>query len=153
MVFTPAIYTWGDKFFSGTTLGYVYKVGEVQYLPEGATRNLNNTFGGGGLYTGGLNYIKGYRRPNNEVLTCLINPGDILSFQSEGSAIRVDALFPNNVWGSDVQLKGKYHSSDYDEMSTERLEALLADALEKGINILEEQSKNDEEDLEAELNS
>lgn len=138
-VFTPAICKDGDRFYSGTELGYVYKIGEMQYLPKDAKRNLENTFGGGGLYIGGLNYIDTYRRSNNNVLTCFANPSDILSFQDDGTAFRTDALFPNNVWDSDVPLKGIYHSSDYGKLSEDRLIELLEQATKDGITIKEYQ--------------
>ena len=135
--FTPAIWKDGDKFYSGNNLGYVYEIGKMQFLPVDALRNLNNTSGGGGLYIGGLNYIKYFRNENRHVLTCFVNPGDILSFQAEGHAIRVDALFPNNVWEEDVQLKGIYHSSDYDALSSYRLEKLIADAIANEVDLKE----------------
>lgn len=140
-LFTPAIYKNGDKFFSGQTLGYVYEVGKMQHLPKKALRNLQNTFGGGGLYTGGLNYIKNYKTDKCKVLVCFVNPADILSYQSEGYAFRTDAIFPNNVWDLDVPLKGIYHSSEYDKLSEERLENIIAEAVAEGINIAEEQAK------------
>lgn len=133
--FTPAICKSGDKFFSGDKIGYVYEVGKMQYLPEDATRNLSNTFGGGGLYIGGLNYVEGYRSSGTHVLTCFVNPSDILSFQSEGHAIRVDALMPNNVWDEDIPLKGVYHSSDYGKVSEKRVDELVKSAIEKGIDL------------------
>jgi len=138
-LFTPAIHKNGDKFFSGQKLGYVYEVGKAQRLPKKARRNLNNTFGGGGLYTGGLLYIDTYKSPTRAVLVCFVNPGDILSFQSEGRAIRTDALFPNNVWDLDVPLKGIYHSSEYDKMSTARIEELMADAVNEGVDLAKDQ--------------
>ena len=135
-VFTPAICTNGDEFYSDQVLGYVYKVGEMQWLPEDAKRNLSNTFGGGGLYSGGLAYVDGYKHMGSHVLTCFINPADILSFQDEGRALRTDALMPNNILDNDVKMKSIYHSSDYDKMSTERLEELIAkDIAEKGERI------------------
>lgn len=141
-LFTPAICKHGDKFYSDGVLGYVYQVGKMQKLPKNALRNLDNTFGGGGLYIGGLNYIEHYRSSGSHVLTCLVNPGDILSFQDNGSAIRVDALFPNNVWEEEEStLKSIYHSSDYDEMSTARLEELMARATEDGVDLIKEQEK------------
>lgn len=124
-VFTPAIYTNGDKFFSGDALGYIYQVGKVQYLPEDALRNLSHTFGGGGLYTGGLSYVEGYRNSGTHVLVCFIDPADILSFQCEGAAMRVDAIMPNNIWDEDVILKGTYHSSDYKKMSEDRIAEII----------------------------
>lgn len=139
-VFTPAICKNGDRFFSNNVLGYQYKVGQMQNLPEKATRNLDNTFGGGGLYIGGLNYVENYKNQGTDVLTCLVNPSDILSFQDSGQAIRVDALFVNNVWNNNVALKGKYHSSKYDVISTDRLEELLKNATAQGIDIAKEQS-------------
>jgi len=138
-VFTPAIYKSGDKFFSGNVLGYTYKVGEMQWLPAKALRNLQNTFGGGGLYIGGLSYIEAYKKEGTHVLTCFVNPGDILSFQSEGGAIRVDALFPNNVWEETIPLKGLYHSSEYNKMSNERLEAIIKDAVNREVDLKIEQ--------------
>jgi hypothetical protein len=139
-LFTPAIWTNGDKFYSGKKLGYVYQVGRMQRLPKNALRNLNNTGGGGGLYTGGLQYISCYRSSASHVLTCFINPSDILSFQSEGLAIRVDALFPNNVWDEDESsLKSIYHSSDYAKLSETRLEDLISEALAGNMVIIEEQ--------------
>jgi len=139
-VFTPAICKNGDRFFSNNVLGYQYKVGQMQNLPEKAARNLENTFGGGGLYIGGLNYVENYKNQGTDVLTCLVNPSDILSFQDSGQAIRVDALFVNNVWNNNVALKGKYHSSKYDVISTDRLEELLRNATSQGIDIAKEQA-------------
>lgn len=127
LIFTPAIWKNGDKFYSGDVLGYVYKVGEVQRLPKEAKRNYQNTFGGGGLYIGGLAYIAGYRSSGTHVLTCFVDPADIISFQAEGSAIRVNALMPNNVWDETIPLRGLYHSSTYAALSTQRLEEMLAE--------------------------
>lgn len=139
LLFTPAIHKDGDKFYSGNVLGYVYKVGEVQKLPKTARRNLNNTFGGGGLYSGGLNYIDTYKGSGSHVLTCFVNPSDILSFQAKGKAFRTDALMPYNVWDEEGTLKGKYHSSDYGKQSEERVAQLIKDAVNNDINIKEEQ--------------
>jgi len=138
-LFTPAICKDGDKFFSGQKLGYVYEVGKMQHLPKKAKRNLSNTFGGGGLYTGGLLYIQTYKSASRAVLVCFVNPGDIISFQSEGRAIRTDAIFPNNVWDLDVPLKNIYHSSEYDTLSTARLDELMADAVNEGVDLAKEQ--------------
>jgi len=138
-LFTPAIWKSGDKFYSGNKLGYVYKVGEVQSLPKNARRNLNNSNGGGGLYIGGLNYIEFYRGgDHNHVLTCFVDPADILSFQSEGNAIRVDALMPYNVWDEEATLKGMYHSSDYGKMSAERVDELIKEAVANDVDIIKE---------------
>lgn len=126
--FTPCIIKNGDKFYSGDKLGYVYEVGKMQYLPEDAERNLENTGGGGGLYSGGLKYIENFRSCGTHILTCFVNPSDILSFQSEGHAFRTDALFPNNVWDENVQLRGVYHSSDYGKVSEARVKALIKKA-------------------------
>jgi hypothetical protein len=139
-LFTPAICRSGDKFFSGSKLGYVYEVGKMQHLPKKALRNLNHTFGGGGLYTGGLQYIESYSQQNNATLVCFVNPSDILSFQSEGRAFRTDAIFPNNVWDLDVPLKGIYHSSTYETMSNDRLDELMAEAVAEGIDLAKEQA-------------
>jgi len=138
-LFTPSIYKNGDKFYSGQKIGYVYEVGKMQHLPKKARRNLSHTFGGGGLYTGGLLYIDTYQGAGRAVLVCFVNPGDIISFQSEGRAIRTDAIFPNNVWDLDVPLKGIYHSSEYDKMSTARLDELMADAVSEGVDLAKEQ--------------
>ena len=143
--FKPAICTSGHDFYCGEKLGYKYKVGRQALLPKEAPRNLDNTFGGGGLYTGGLRYIDGYSRPSNETLTCFVNPADIISFQDEGNAMRVDAMFPNNVWDIDIPLKGKFHSSEYDKMSTERLEDTLKAIIDEKRAKLEQELK----DLEA----
>ena len=144
-VFTPAIYTHGDKFFSGNKLGYIYEVGKMQYLPKDAKRNLNNTFGGGGLYIGGLRYVEGYRNHGTHVLTCFVNPRDIISFQSEGHAIRVDALMPYNIWDEDAPLKGKYHSSEYGKTSEERIDAIVTEAIEQGYDLVEYQMSLEDE--------
>jgi len=139
-LFTPAIWTGGDKFFSGDKIGYVYEIGKMQKLPEKAKRNLQHTFGGGGLYTGGLTYINTYTSATRKTLVCFVNPGDIISFQSEGQAFRTDAIFPNNVWDIDVPLKGIYHSSDYDKLSEDRLAELIKDAVSKDIDLSKEQA-------------
>ena len=134
-LFTPSIHKNGDKFYSGDKIGYVYEVGKLQSLPKSATRNLCHTFGGGGLYSGGLTYIQHYGNPSTQTLVCFVNPGDIISFQSEGQAFRTDAIFPNNIWDSEVPLKGIYHSSDYAALSDTRLEQLIAAALEDGVDL------------------
>ena len=139
ILFTPAICRHGDRFYSGDKIGYIYEVGKIQKLPTKATRNLDNTFGGGGLYIGGLKYIDGYHHPGStHVLTCFVNPGDILSFQSNGQAIRVDALMPNNVWVEGVKLEGMYHSSDYAVISGERLDDIVVKAVKSGVAVGEE---------------
>lgn len=140
-LFTPAIHKNGDKFYSGDKLGYVYEVGKMQHLPKKALRNLSNTFGGGGLYTGGLNYINSYKGEGRKVLVCFVNPGDIISYQDEGQAFRTDAIFPNNVWDLDVPLKGIYHSSEYDKLSEDRLNSIIKEAVADGIDLLKEQAK------------
>ncbi|KKM20727.1 hypothetical protein LCGC14_1642540, partial [marine sediment metagenome] len=144
-VFTPAIIKHGDKFYSGNKLGYVYKVGEVQYLPKNAKRNLNNTEGGGGLYIGGLKYIEHFRNHGTHVLTCFVDPSDIISYQGAGHAIRVDALMPYNVWDEEATLSGKYHSSEYGKISAKRVEELIKNAVDENIDILKEQRKINEE--------
>jgi hypothetical protein len=143
-IFTPAICKSGHKFYSGDKLGYIYQIGKMQYLPTEAPRNLNNSFGGGGLYIGGLNYIDNYRSSGTHVLTCFASPTDILSFQSSGQAIRVDALMPNNVWDEDAMV-GIYHSSDYGKMSDARVDSLIKAATEKGISIIEDQTNSPDE--------
>lgn len=145
--FTPAICKNGDKFFSGDTIGYVYEVGKMQYLPEDARRNLQNSFGGGGLYSGGLEYVDQYRGAGSHILTCFVDPADILSFQSSGHAFRTDALMPNNVWDETIPLKNVYHSSDYGKVSAARVDAIIAKAVEDGIDIAEEQGKNSGYDM------
>jgi hypothetical protein len=141
--FTPCIWKDGDQFYSGDKLGYVYRVGEVQYLPKDAKRNLNNTGGGGGLYSGGLNYIKNFRGCGSHVLTCFVDPADILSYQAEGHAFRTDALMPNNVWDETIPLKGAYHSSTYGKLSKKRIEEIVAEALSRDTTVLED-NKNAE---------
>ncbi len=112
--FKPAIHTTGEDFYSDGVLGQSYRVGQTQWLGRDATINRQNTFGGGGLYIGGLNYIQNYGGDSRKTLSCFINPADIISFQSEGNAIRVRKLFPNNVIeDSDIKLKSIYHSSKY----------------------------------------
>jgi len=138
ILFTPYIWKRGDKFFSGDKLGYVYEVGKVQRLPKKAVRNLENTMGGGGLYIGGLNYIKGFSNEDTHTLTCFVNPGDILSFQSSGHAIRVDALMPNNVLLEGTKLGGMYHSSEYAKVSEKRLAKIVKRALKAGVAVGED---------------
>lgn len=129
ILFTPSIYKYGDKFYSGDKLGYVYQVGKIHSLPKNALRNLRNTFGGGGLYTGGLNYIKNYKQDDNIILLSFVDPANILSFQDEGNAIRTDAMFVYDALFEGTKLKGKYHSSEYAKLSEEALEQLITDAI------------------------
>ena len=139
--FTPCITKNGDRFFSGNTIGYVYEVGKVQRLPKNAKRNLQNTYGGGGLYSGGLKYIENYKNSGSHILTCFVDPADILSFQGEGHALRTDALMPYNVWDEDAPLSGKYHSSDYGKTSSERIEAIIKAAITQATSVRDEQEK------------
>ena len=85
-----------------------------------------------------MNYVEGYNNSKTEVLTCFVNPGDIISFQDDGHAIRVDALMPNNVWLEEVKLKGLYHSSTYAKISAKRLDKIIAKALKAGVAVGEE---------------
>ncbi len=134
ITFTPAIWHNGHKFFCGDKLGYMYKIGQEAVLPEEAPRNTENTFGGGGLYCGGLRYIQGYSNPKTETLVCFTDPAEIISFQAEGSAIRANRLFPHNAL-MDGQLSGMYFISDYARESDIRLKARIkaAVAMNKGI--------------------
>jgi len=112
--FKPAIWTNGEDFYCDGELGQIYRVGQTQWLGRGATINRSNGHGGGGLYIGGLNYIKNFGNDERKTLSCLVNPADIISFQAEGNAMRVWKLFPNNVIEDDnIKLKSIYHSSKY----------------------------------------
>jgi hypothetical protein len=150
-LFTPSVCKNGDKFYSGNKIGYVYEIGKQQYLPKKALRNLQHTFGGGGLYIGGLHYIDSYSNENNYTLTCFVDPADIISFQSEGNAIRVDALFPNNIWKEEVKLGSVYHSSDYGKKSEARIAKLIKEAVAEDINLKEAQATYSGVNLKEEL--
>ncbi len=129
ITFTPAIHKNGDKFMCGDELGYKYKIGKTHVLPEGAQRNFKNTFGGGGLYAGGNQYIEGYSSSYTEILTCFIDPFDIISFQSDGMAIRTDALFVNGAM-MEGELEGMYFISDYAKESNTRMKEKFKEVLE-----------------------
>jgi len=112
--FKPAIWQDGEDFYCDGILGQIYRVGQTQWLGRDATVNRNNTSMGGGLYIGGLNYIKNFGNETRKTLSCFVNPANIISFQSNGNAIRVWELFPNNVIEDDaIKLKSIYHSSKY----------------------------------------
>ena len=140
LVFEPSIIDrdYGHDFFCGEELSYIYQVGKQALLPEEAPRNLRNTFGGGGLYSGGLTYIDTYSNDGNYTLVCLVNPSDILSFQSEGSALRTNALFPYGVWDFESLQRGSYHSADYDTMSSERISAEIEALNKAAVEIAQE---------------
>lgn len=129
ITFTPAIHKNGDKFMCGSELGYKYKIGKEHVLPEGAARNLENTFGGGGLYFGGQAYIEGYSGLKTETLTCLIDPFDIISFQNDGLAFRADRGFVNGAM-MEGELEGMYFISDYAKESDSRMAAQFKKVLE-----------------------
>ena len=122
VTFKPAIWDGGDDFYCGDKLGYKYKIGETHILPEGAKRELRHTSGGGGLYSGGQSYIEGYNRPGREVLTCLIDPIDIISFQDGGAALRTDRMFITGALTMEGDLSGMYFVSDYAKESNARIE-------------------------------
>jgi len=146
--FTPAIHKHGENFYSGDKYGYIYKVGEAQYLPkinpntnESANVNKENSFGGGGLYTGGLNYIKNYRSQGDVVLVCFLDPANIISFQDDGSAMRTWELFPHNILEDDVTLKGLYHSSQYAKESSAKTILRLQEIADKEREALDKKSE------------
>jgi hypothetical protein len=130
-VFTPAIHKSGDKFFCGEDLSYMYKVGKMHVLPEDAVRNYQNTFGGGGLYAGGLNYIEGYRSNHNVTLTCFIDPFDIISFQDDGRAFRTDGMFINGILNDETELQGMYFDSDFAAASDEVIKKRMIEVVTK----------------------
>ena len=134
ITFKPAIYTIGDKFFCGEKLAYMYKIGKEAVLPEDAKRNHNNTFGGGGLYAGGLGYIDTYKHDDREVLTCFIDPSEIISFQDEGQAFRTNRMFINGAMDIEGDTQGMYFVSDYSKESDlrikERFEKAIVEANE-----------------------
>jgi len=134
MVFTPAIYKDGDKFFCGDVLGYKYKIGQVHILPEDAKREHRNVFGGGGLYAGGQKYIQGYSNNHTETLTCFIDPFDIISFQDDGKAFRTDRLFAYGALIEHTQMKGMYFESNYAKES----DARISESMKKTLQIEQE---------------
>ena len=138
LTFKPAIYTNGDKFFSKGVLGYKYKIGEEAVLPIDAKRNFNNTFGGGGLYAGGLNYIDGYSNAMNETLTCFIDPSEIISFQSDGAAIRVNRMFINGTNTIEGETEGMYFVSDYAKESDARIAERFAEVVKESADAVAE---------------
>lgn len=131
VLFTPAIWKNGDQFFCGDKLGYQYQIGKEAILPETAQRNRQNTFGGGGLYCGGLNYIKGYSNNHTETLTCFIDPAEIISFQDAGNAMRVNRMFINGSSSMEGETKGMYFVSDYAKESNLRMAEKFKAAVEK----------------------
>lgn len=126
-LFKPSIYPSGDKFYCGDKLMYNYKIGKEAVLQKESRRNYSHTFGGGGLYTGGFGYIESYANDSNKTLMAFVNPTDILSFQSEGHALRTNALFPHSFVDKDVAYRGKYVSSDYAKLSEVRINQMLAE--------------------------
>lgn len=134
LLFTPAIYSSGDKFFCDEELGYKYQIGKEAVLPDDARRNHNNTFGGGGLYAGGLGYIDGYSNERTETLTCFIDPSEIISFQSDGHAFRTNRMFINGAINIEGETEGMYFVSDYAKESDlrikERFEKAIVEANE-----------------------
>lgn len=137
-LFTPAIWKGGENFFSGTAWGYIYKIGEPQYIAKTnpktnkpANINYNNTFGGGGLYSGGQRYIDTYKNGDVTVLVCFLDPANIISFQDDGSAVRSWELFPHNILEEDAELRGVYHSSKYAEESKKKTSKRIEDILLK----------------------
>lgn len=148
-MFAPAIEKNGENFFSGNKYGYIYKVGEAQYLPkinpttnQPTVINYNNTFGGGGLYSGGQEYISRYKSSGDAVLVCFLDPANIISFQSDGSAIRSWELFPHNILEDEVELKGVYHSSKYAEESRKRTGDRIDDIIKKRQEELDKEKKS-----------
>lgn len=129
VTFKPAICQSGDKFFCGDVLGYKYMIGKEAVLPEDAKRNTSNTFGGGGLYAGGLGYIEGYSNDNNETLTCFIDPAEIISFQDDGRAFRTNRMFINGVVNMEGELSGMYFVSEYAKESDARMEEKFKEAI------------------------
>jgi hypothetical protein len=66
-----------------------------------------------------------------------------LSFQDDGCALRTDALLPNSVRDMDLPFEGKgiYNSSDYDKLSSERLNAIMENAVKHDIDLIKEQEE------------
>jgi len=130
LMFTPSIHKNGHKFYSGDKLGYVYEIGKEAVLPEEAPRNHSNSFGGGGLYGGGNMYIQGFHHEGvNDVLTCFIDPAEIISFQSEGHALRTNRMFVNGTTTVEGALSGMYFVSDYAKESDARLKKRIEAAV------------------------
>ena len=76
---------------------------------------------------------------DNSLINEMIYQGKLLYF--------ADALMPNNVWDETIPLKNVYHSSDYGKVSAARVDAIIAKAVEDGIDIAEEQGKNSGYDM------
>ena len=129
LTFTPAICNNGDNFYCDEELGYKYQIGKEAVLPENAQRNYQNTFGGGGLYAGGLNYIQGYSSEGNETLTCFIDPSEIISFQSDGRAFRTNRMFINGAMNMEGETEGMYFVSDYAIESDARIKERFEEAI------------------------
>jgi hypothetical protein len=115
-MFTPAISKNGENFYSDDNYGYIYKVGQRQYLPKVHPKTSKS-------------YSEQTPRINFD--NSFADPANIISFQSEGHAIRLWELFPHNVMEDEVALKGLYHSSKYAEESIARTEERIAEVIKE----------------------
>ena len=75
-------------------------------------------------------YIQGYHNPaSNDVLTCFIDPAEIISFQSEGRAFRANRAMINGTTTVEGELQGMYFVSDYAKESDARLKKRIETAV------------------------
>jgi hypothetical protein len=76
-------------------------------------------------------------------LTCFIDPAEIISFQSEGNAMRVNRMFINGSASIAGETKGMYFVSDYAKESNLRMAEKFKIAVERTAEIVKSKEKQD----------
>ena len=124
MRFSPAIYTGGALFYSGTDLGYIYRVGQIAALPYWSQVEMsdNREHFGGGLYCGGMRYVENYVWGSRVLLDVFVCPSMIGKFTQEGigelTCKEMYVYGGNSLTGT---MKGLYHTSTYSKIQSSEL--------------------------------
>lgn len=138
--FEPAIYSNGDKFYSGDELGYKYQIGRRAWLESWDLVDMNDgVLHQRGLHTGGLRYIQGYMGYRRVLLDVFVCPSMIAKFTDEGLGEMTAKEF--FIYGSAMlgtNLRGMYHTSTYTSILREELVKNLKSKYEATLQTVED---------------
>ena len=132
MQFEPAIYKNGDKFYSGSELGYKYEIGKLAALPGWEYTSLvDESYHDKGLHNGGISYVQGYLYGNRHLLEVFVCPSQIAKFTDQGlGEMTCKEFFIYGITTIDGNMRSLYHTSSYAKIQSEEISIQITDALE-----------------------
>lgn len=135
--FTPAIYKYGDEFFSNGVLGYKYKIGELAALPDWSYTSLvDESYHDKGLHNGGLLYIQGYLHGDRQLLDVFVCPSQIAKFTDHGlGEMTCKEFYIYGATHMDGNMRSLYHTSNYCKIQSSEIVTDMIAKANEGLQI------------------